>query len=387
MQAPETRMMDHGCSIQRSSSVPAGDGASQECAGRSSFDCRDANGAAPGTARLEPHRLILREGSAGVRQAIDKLKSLHDGYRGVIEVVTCGNKAIPALRVLLFQRDPSGLFQPRCLAVRALEALKAYDALVEYLNASREIADPVERAGEDAVINAAARALAGLQEEHIFALLMSLAETRLLPGVIVALGGFGKVEAIPYLVEALSEDESRSAAEAGLRNLGFPTRQALLVAATHCSPSVERESDSSLRRRRSALALLTEIGIRPETWPLLRRLMQDQDTKIVVLACKICLTSAIESEKDAAIHRLISLFPSVDFVLTNEIEQCLAFHFDDVEKVAAAAVRAGDPPRNDDPPRSRTESALRRVKVPKPWYEEDMRLIKKRDARGYNETT
>jgi HEAT repeat protein len=363
-QTPKIRMMDHGYPIQGRSSGPAGDGASQECTGRSSFDCGGKDGASTGTACLEPHRLILEESSACVRQPIDKLKSLHDGYRGVIEVVTCGNKAIPALRVLLLQREPSGLYQPRCLAVRA--ALEAYDVLVEYLNAPREIADPVERAGEDAVINAAACALAGLQEERIFALLLSLAETRLLPGVIVALDGFGKVEAIPYLVEALSEDESRPAAEAGLRNLGFPARQALLVAAAHCSPSVERESDSSLRRRRSALALLTEIGIRPETWPLLRRLMQDHDSKIAMLACKICLTSAIESEKDAAMHRLISFFPSVDFVLTDEIEQCLAFHFDDVEKVSAAAIQAGDRPPIYDPPRSRTESALRRVKVPKP---------------------
>jgi len=192
---------------------------------------------------------------------------------------------------------------------------------------------------------------------------MSLAETRLLPGVIVALSGFGRVETIRYFVEALAEDESRSAAEAGLRNLGSCARQALLVAAPHCSPSVERESDSSLRRRRSALALLTEIGIRPETWPLLRRLMQDQDAKIAVLACKICLTSAIEPEKDAAIRRLISLLTSVDFVLTDEIEQSLAFHFDDVAKIAAAAFQAGNPSPNDYSPRSRIESSLRRVKA------------------------
>ena len=101
-------------------------------------------------------------------------------------------------------------------------------------------------------------------------------------------------------------------------------REALLVAATACSPPVERESESSLRRRRSALALLIEIGIRPETWPLLRRLMQDKDSKIAVLACKICLMSAIESEKGTAIQRLIRLLPNMDFVLTDEIEQCLA---------------------------------------------------------------
>lgn len=101
-----------------------------------------------------------------------------------------------ALRALLFEREPSGLYQPRCLAVRALAALEAYDVLVDYLNAApREAADPVERVGEDAVINAAARALAGLHEARIFELLMSLAETRLLPGAIGALGRFGRVEA------------------------------------------------------------------------------------------------------------------------------------------------------------------------------------------------
>jgi HEAT repeat protein len=189
--------------------------------------------------------------------------------------------------------------------VRALAALDAYDVLIEYLNAPREVADPVERVGEDAVINAVAYALAGLHEERILELLLKLAETR-------------------FLVEALADDECRPAAEAALRKFGTTVREALLVAATACSPPVERESDSSLRRRRSALALLIEIGIRPETWPLLRRLMQDKDSKIAVLACKICLMSAIESEKGTAIQRLIRLLPNMDFVLTDEIEQCLA---------------------------------------------------------------
>ncbi|MGC2223832.1 MAG: hypothetical protein WA624_16545 [Methylocella sp.] len=234
--------------------------------------------------------------------------------------------------------------------MRALAVLEAYDVLVEYLNAPRAIADPVERVGEDAVINAAARALTGLHVARIFELLMSLAETRLLPGVVGALGRFGRLEAIPYLVEALAEDESRPAAEAALRNFGSSARQALLVAATQCSPPVGRESESSLRRRRSALQLLTEIGIQPETWPVLRHLMQDQDAKILVLVCKISLASAMESEKDAAIRCLISLLPSVDFVLTDEIERCLAFHFDNVAKVVAA-IQAGDPAPHDDPPR------------------------------------
>jgi hypothetical protein len=351
MQAPKTRIMDYGCPIQGGSPDLRGENPSRGHTARSPLDCGGADGAATGGAHPEPDRGTQREGSERLRAAIDKLKSLHDGVRGVIEIAACGRQAVPALRALLFEREPSGLYQPRCLAVRALAVLEAYDVLIEYLNAPRAIADPVERVGEDAVINAAARALTGLHEARIFELLMSLAETRLLPGVVGTLGRFGRLEAIPYLVEALAEDESRPAAEAALRNFGPSARQSLLVAATQCSPPVGRESESSLRRRRSALQLLIEIGIQPETWPVLRHLIQDQDAKILVLVCKISLASAMESEKDAAIRCLISLLPSVDFVLADEIEQCLTFHFDNVKKVVAAAIQAGDPAPHDDPPR------------------------------------
>jgi hypothetical protein len=351
VQAPETGATGYVGPIQGGSLDLRGEGPSHGRTARSPLDCGAADGAASGTDHPEPDHGIQREGSERLREAIDKLKSLHDGDRGIIEIAACGRRAIPALRALLFEREPSGLYQPRCHAVKALAAFEAYDVLIEYLNAPRAIADPIERVGEDAVTNAAAHALEGLREERIFKLLMSLAKVHLLPGIIGALGRFGKVEAIPYLVEALAEDESRPAAEAALRNFGSSARQALLVATTQCSPPIGRESESSLRRRRSALQLLTEIGIQPETWPVLRHLMQDQDAKILVLVCKISLASAMESEKDAAIRCLISLLPSVDFVLTDEIEQCLTFHFDNVKKVVAAAIQAGDPAPHDDPPR------------------------------------
>ncbi len=266
-----------------------------------------------------------------VEQAIQKLRSLHDSDRGLIEIVACGRQAVPALRAVLFEREPSGLFQTRCLAVKALAALQAYDVLIEFLDAPCEVADPVERVGEDAVINSAARALAGLREPRIFKLLMRLVETRPLPGVIGVLGTFGRVEAIPCLIDALAEDENRPAAEAALRNFGSFACQALAVAACQRSPPIERESDSRLRQRRSALELLAGIGVQPETWPILRNLMQDQDPKIAVLTCKICLVSAPESERGDAILHLISLLPSADFVLKQEIDQCLATHFGSAE--------------------------------------------------------
>jgi len=294
--------------------------------------------------------------SVCLEHAIEKLKSLHDGDRGLIEVVSCGGRAISALRALLFEREPSGLYQPRCRAVTALAALGAHDTLIEFLDADREIADPVERVGEDAVINAVALALADLREPRIFDLLLSLAVKRPLPGVIRALGSFGRAEAVPCLVEALAEDESRPAAEAALRQLGVLACQALAIAATSCAPLQEPLTESRLRQRRSALQLLSEIGIRPVTWPILRNLMAGEDSKIAVLACKICLANAPEIEKREAIFHLISLLPSADFVLDQQIEQCLASHFERAKELVAAALRAVEGVQDDH-----TRRVLQRV--------------------------
>lgn len=179
-----------------------------------------------------------------VQRALVRLRSLKDGDLGVIEIVACGSRAVPVLRALLFEREPSGLYQTRCRAVQALAALRANETLIDFLSAPSDIADPVERIGEDAVINAAALAVAaGLGEERVFQLLMSLADNRLLPGVVGALGMFERVEALPFLVEALAEDESRPTAETALRRLGAKARQSLLVVATRRPPSQDQRAN------------------------------------------------------------------------------------------------------------------------------------------------
>jgi hypothetical protein len=59
-----------------------------------------------------------------VQRTMDKLMSLQEGDLGE---TACGNRAIAALRALLFEREPSGLYPARCRAVAALAALGAYD--------------------------------------------------------------------------------------------------------------------------------------------------------------------------------------------------------------------------------------------------------------------
>jgi hypothetical protein len=256
--------------------------------------------------------------------AIEALRSLHDGDRGVAETIALGKEAIPPLHELLFEREPSGLFQTRRRAVEALASLGAYKTLIEFLESSPDIADPVERLGEDAVINAAARALGDLREPRVFRLLISLIERRgPLPGVVMALGGFRRAEAIPHLINALAEDESREEAEAALREVDALAHDSLIVAAIPDPAPTDRESESRLRQRRSALALLVQSGVRPGEWPVLRDIMDDRDPRLALLACRLCLSCAPKSERRKAIARLRSLLPGADIPLRLDIEQSL----------------------------------------------------------------
>jgi HEAT repeat protein len=296
-----------------------------------------------------------------VERAIAKLKSLQDGDVGVLDVIACGKQAIPALRRILFQRERSGLYQTRCRAIEALAGLKASDVLVEFLETERIITDPVERVGEDAVINAAARALPNVHDPRVFALLLRLARHSHLTGVIGALGSSARAEAIPALIAALEDDASRPTVEAALRTLGRRTKGALLNAATTQLPTSQRESPSSVRRRRSALGLLVEIGMTRETWAILRHLVDDSDAKIATLACEICLRCASAVERSKAVRRLIDLLVHDDWLRRDDSERLLLTHFAVTRGPIAAYLRERPPSDEDTGVRRRTETALRHI--------------------------
>jgi hypothetical protein len=268
--------------------------------------------------KREPHR---------IESAISRLRSLHDGDRGVVEVVACGAQAIPALRRLLFEREPSGLYGARCRAVEALAALDGCGVLIEFLETERRSADAIERLGEDAVINAAALALARAHDRHAFDLLLGLARRPALTGIIGALGACQRVEAIPALIAALEEDASRLTAESALKKLGRVARTALVQTANLRLPSGPQESESSARRRRSALRLLREVGTKRSDWAALRGLVHDTDARVAVQACKICLEKASAGERPGAVCRLIALLAQADWILREEIESTLVDHF------------------------------------------------------------
>jgi hypothetical protein len=261
--------------------------------------------------------------SCDVAKAIEHLKSLYDGDRGFTEVLRLGRHAVPELRSSLLQREPSGLHQTRCLAADALAALKGYDVLAELLRLERKIEDPVERLGEDAVINAAARGIARSHAEWAFDLLLSLAKRRMLSGVVAGLGSFKRQDAIPHLIDALAEDDVRMTAEAALREIGAAARKPLVVAANSRNSGQDLEGESSLRKRRSTLALLIDIGISRKDWPALRNLMKDKDTPIALLACRLGLRAGEKTERSYAISRLAELHGTAHWLERLEIDRHL----------------------------------------------------------------
>lgn len=278
----------------------------------------------------------------------------------VSEVVAFGKPAVPALRALLFQREPSGLFQIRCRAVEALAALRAYDVLVDFVNNHEATADPIECLGDDAVINAVAQGLKRLHDERVFRLLLHLAQRAALTGVIDALGAYRRVEAIPALIAALEDDASRGSAEAALVKMGRAARTALIMSARQRRPSPGCESESSLRRRRSALKLLGLIGTSRRTWPELRGLVQDKDPKLSFLACRLGLPNAPAVELHDIVARLLSLWAGADWMLRDEIEQSLVAHFDKLSRILVQYVGAASPCPSRDPD---IERLLHRVRT------------------------
>jgi hypothetical protein len=264
-----------------------------------------------------------RTSSGLSREDVGRLLTPHDGDTGAMALMLAGRSAIPALQSFLLKRERSGIYQPRCWAVDVLAALQAYDVLAAYLREEHGARDPVERAGNEAVVNAAARALSRTGQDWVFDLLLALARRHPSQGVIEALGAFDRSKAVPFLIDALAEDDCRIIAEGCLRRVADVALPALVEAALRRRPSAANESETSLRQRRSALGLLGGMALSEMTVAAMRSLMEDPDTRIAVLACGLCVQNGTTSDKDAAKARLRQLLRDADWMRAREIEHFL----------------------------------------------------------------
>jgi hypothetical protein len=300
--------------------------------------------------------------AAALQDALSQLMSLQEGDRGVVNVVACGRDAIAPLRTLLFRREPSGLYAPRCRVVEALAALGAREVLRDFVQADRDVADPVESTGEEAVLNAAVRALRGESDEAFFQRLLALACTRRLAGPIELLGAFRRPEAVACLVAALADDVARTAAEDAIRHYGGTAQAALAAGATERDVRDGAETESSRRRRRAALGLLQQIGGAAELSRQQRDAwVRDDDPQLALSGCRLALACGDPAERGAAVRRLLDLLPMVDWQLRREIGYCLEDHSRDARPLIRAMVPVRAPDAADFSRQAEAQRCLMRL--------------------------
>jgi HEAT repeat protein len=286
-----------------------------------------------------------------IRSFVRDLESLPGGDLTVSLLVGCGERAVPPLRELLLNGKPRGVFQARQRAVEALAELGAKDVLMEYLTQKRAIADAVVRFGEEAVENTAARELAGWLTEEAFQFLMNLAERRMLPGAVYALGEFERPEAAPVFVNALGDDVSRPPADRALRAIAEKIKP-LLVKAARRVTSQEDEKPSERQRRRSVVRILADMVLREEDWKELQPLLQDGDPEIEMMAGEMAVDWAPPTEKQIAARFLLRSLNSAHWFFQIRIQECLRRNYGVLHELIAheAKVRrlaARGEPRTD----------------------------------------
>lgn len=204
-----------------------------ECA-----NCRQQGAAFPTTAS---HNHPGETANEAIAQLVARLQALKESEQVVAALVDCGQQAIEPLRRFLFDDKPSSVYQPRQHAAEALAALGAKDLLVEYLLREKDIPDPIDRYGEEAVEGTAARLIARWRDEAVYAVLLQRLRKKPLPGLIDAISEFHRTEPIPLLIRCLGDSICCTFAEKALRRLGQAAYRELLAAARAPEPSEDEE--------------------------------------------------------------------------------------------------------------------------------------------------
>ncbi len=264
---------------------------------------------------------------AEARRLVGMLNSLLEGERAVAALVALGQRAVEPLRKFLLEGRPSTVYQPRLWAVEALGGLGARSVLEDYLTGPLP-ADLQLRFAEEVVRSAAVREFLRWPGPATEEFLLGLARQQMLRGLVEVFGTLRLAEAIPFLDRALEDDLCRLPAEQALAAMGERAREALILSASARLPSGGDESPSSLRRRRSVLNVLAEIGIRERDWPGLRGLLEEDDPEIVVRVCGLAVKTGIREAASRGAERLIGIAGHAQWFLLEDIAACLLAWFD-----------------------------------------------------------
>lgn len=300
---------------------------------------------------------------AGLVNLARRLRSLQEGDLAVVDAISIGVAAIGVLRDILFEPDTAGIFEPRTRAVQALAALGATQVLKEYVQGWKRALDPVERFGDEAVLGAAARALDATPDEEVYSLLTTVARKCQVPGVIEALGRYGRVESMPILARALADDFCRTAAEQAFTILGAAAIPTLLDLASRPLNFNGCEIPSSIRRRRSALMILLEVGASRDVWDRVGNLMDDTDAEIAASACIIRMTTAGDAERRECACKLVAMLRLVASPFNLQIEGHLIKNFAIAREFVDQALSGSMDDSANDLERARLKRSLRRLRA------------------------
>jgi hypothetical protein len=268
-----------------------------------------------------------------IQDAISDLDSLVAGEAAVSRVVAFGHRAIPYLERFLLDTPPRTISLPRCRAVRALSALGAYSALIQYFDQYVMPRDAAVLFAEDAVRSVAAIELSQTQSAQLYRVLLNAVRQRATGGLVQALGAFRQHESIPLLFELLEDDFCRSDALAELRKMPTTAQPFAILLLRGCTTTPINGSTAS-RRRRSTLQLLSEFGIAEHDWPELRAYLLDEDLDCAIAAAQIGLSVTSARDKEQILRALIEVSARMNWA--QEMQACELFDQDAALARAAA---------------------------------------------------
>ena len=257
-----------------------------------------------------------------IERLIVILDSLIDGDQAAEQLISLGQRVIPAVERFLLASRPKSISVSRCRAVRILGALGAYSSLIRYLRESVRPSDATVLFAEDAVRSAAARELIGHESSATFRILRDAVKQRPTSGLVQALSAYRWPESVPLLFDLLEDDLCREDAKEGLRKMPEAARAYAILLLRGLTELSICGSNAS-RRRRATLQLLVELGIGMNEWSDLREFLEDEDRDCVISAATLGLRCAPAAERLPIVAALIEASPGMNWAQETEAVELL----------------------------------------------------------------
>jgi hypothetical protein len=257
-----------------------------------------------------------------IERLIVVLDSLIDGEQATEQLISLGQRVIPAVERFLLASRPKSISVSRCRAVRILGALGAYSSLVRYLRESVRPSDATVLFAEDAVRSAAARELIGHESSATFRILRDAVKQRPTSGLVQAVSAYRWPESVPLLFDLLEDDLCRDDAKEGLRKVPDGARAYAILLLRGLTELSICGSNAS-RRRRATLQLLVELGIGMNEWSDLREFLEDEDRDCVISAATLGLRCAPAAERLPIVAALIEASAGMNWAQETEAVELL----------------------------------------------------------------